>query len=248
MRTLTLLILTYILASFIGCSQTEESLIIMEMNNERNPLLYSELSTLTETSFTGEFVCHNKLSKSLSVYLKKTDCGCLSLRKDGNELKQGDCFTISRQGQTKLIMTMQIPYHPGVYQYGATFEVVDDKEHRSEVGISMKCSIFDDISINPNVVQLTFDKTTDTNRSVTVSMNRISRNTNDLQPPVWGTLPDYLVVQKVSNVSNVVQIAKGIWQKEWQIDLNIAQPQNMGIIEAPHLITGQVKAFVGHFF
>jgi hypothetical protein len=239
MRCLMCVIFCIQIAVLSGCAGLDLPVEISATNNEHKPLLYSELDdvTATETSFTGEFVFQNKSPESLPLRLKTTSCGCLSLQREGQELKQGDILTIPGKGRVAVSMTMQMPLHPGNNRYHALF-VSEFQGRECETEIAMSCPIVDGMIIHPRTVQVSFDRDTATSKQFSVRTLRSSRNKNDLEPlPAHGGLPGHVALQKISVVSKPAMVAEGIWQKEWQLDFTVKPPEDMGLLVPPQPIS-----------
>jgi hypothetical protein len=165
--------------------------------------------------------------------LKDISCGCLSIRKDGQSLKGGDMFSISG-GETVLVsMEMHLPMYAGKNEYGAMF-IAENNGLEHNVEIVMSCPVIGDISIDPKITQLAFERDDTINQQFSVFLTRASHDKSALDSmPSVGKLPKHITLQRTSIYSNAKETVPGIWQKEWQFDFNVARPDEMAMLEAP---------------
>jgi hypothetical protein len=214
------------------------SLVVTATNNNHRPILFSELSDITasEHSFTGNFVFQNISSSPLQIELKITNCGCLSLKKDEQALKQGGSFTIPAKEKVTLSMTMQMPHYPGKNQYGATFTVhCEDQEFEQE--IFMACPVYDDIVLDIQTVQVSFDRNT-VSDSFSICLTRSAHEKSELSiSPAAKNLPSHVTLKKVTETAKAQMVAEGIWQKEWRIDFVVKIPKDSEISPLPQPMT-----------
>jgi hypothetical protein len=232
---------------FSGCSDLKSGvpIRIVATNNIHKPILYSEIESVfdNEESFSGDFVFHNESLEDITLELKMTSCGCLSLMKDALMLKEGDCFTILGGQKISVSMKMYLPRYPGKNEYGAIF-IAKYKEQECSLEIVMQCQVIEDISLDPKIVQLKFDRNAPNDRSFSIFVCRASYDKSILKmPPSVANLPDFVLLQKTAICSSAKKIDSGIWQKEWQFDFKVQYPPNMGIMEPPCLIMFQTSDF-----
>ena len=201
--------------------------------------MYSELALIEEKkgSFTGDFVFYNSSSELILVELKVTSCGCLSLQYEGRPLHVGDSFSILPGKTESVSMEMQYPRFPGKNEYKANFTTkYQGKDHIVE--INMACPVFEDISIDPRIVQLNFDRSSVTSRNFSVLLVRTSREKSDLLgKPYLHNAPDFLALTKSSVRSYETEFEKGLWQKEWLLEFDVKFPAEKEMPKVPQSVS-----------